>query len=146
MPSSLHILSKGVASRFPRFRILEQGAVWGDEHLLLRAWWMLDDVTAVSLTFVEVLTIDRELFSEICEDHPQDHKYLRRCVVKWAVYRGVIYEARRRLHEEGDGTSEHQFGKLRSTTEELRTKLQNVDTDCADWTQPLRHRLNTRRQ
>jgi len=74
--------------------ILRPGSVWGDEHLLLNAWWLLEPNTARALSFAEVMNLKRIDFEEVCERHPETRTKFRKYFVKYAVINGMIYAAK----------------------------------------------------
>lgn len=79
--------SKGIRIRRP-------GSVWGEEHLLLSAWWLLDSNASHALTFVEVILLTRERFDTVVGDHPEHRPLMRRYLIKYALRQGILHEAR----------------------------------------------------
>merc|ERR1719379_449826 len=77
-------------------RIHQPGNFWGDEQLLLFSPELLGDNSGVGLTFVEVLTLGKESFQRVLDDHPHDQPTIRRFQVRYAVRRGILEEARTR--------------------------------------------------
>lgn len=110
------------------------GAVWGEEHLLLSAWWLLDPTASLAFTFVEVIVLRRETFERIVQDHPQNFKRLRRSLVKYAVRYGILYEARRRRYMEMAGELEEDIrrsSKRHDTPTDLaRARVEKAKRDA----------------
>jgi CRP-like cAMP-binding protein len=77
-------------------RVLQPGAVWGMEHLLLTKWYLLRPNTARALSFLQVMSLTREDFGQVCKDHPENRETLRRYFVRYAVTRGIIVYAQQR--------------------------------------------------
>lgn len=101
---TLYILNRGLCSRSLRhghLRILAVGDVWGQEHLLLTSWWLLLPNTVCALTFVDVMTLDRESFQAVVRDHPETEKHIRRHQIWCALIRGVIYKGQQMKLQEG---------------------------------------------
>jgi len=102
---TLYILHQGLVGRFSGKRsgklcVLHPGAVWGEEHLLLTAWWLIVPNTATAITYAELLTLEREAFEKVCFDYPDCQALMRKHYVRYAVFRGIIHVAKRRRREE----------------------------------------------
>mmetsp|Transcript_65613 Transcript_65613/g.150337 ORF Transcript_65613/g.150337 Transcript_65613/m.150337 type:complete len:397 (+) Transcript_65613:2-1192(+) len=90
----LYVLARGMCSRGTRRLIIcNPGCVWGEEHLLLTAWWLLPPNTARSLSFAEVMSLDRESFASVAAHHPEAQEKIRSCYKWYCVTRGVLFAA-----------------------------------------------------
>lgn len=97
---TMYILHRGMVSKGDDGLFVRRpGAVWGEEHLLLNVWWLLEPTASMALTFCETLVISRRSFEQIAADHPENEKHLRKYYIKYCLWRGVRYEARRRIKE-----------------------------------------------
>eukprot|EP00937_MAST-01D_sp_MAST-1D-sp2_P000861 g861.t1 len=76
-------------------RVVTKESVWGDDMILSCAEYQ-DTAAAMSLTFVEVSSLSKHDLEEVVQWFPLARAQLRREVVKLAVRRGVLQEARRR--------------------------------------------------
>merc|ERR1711920_1223065 len=86
--------------------MLTAGSVWGEEHLLLLNPILLVPNTACTLSFVEVMSLDRTSFEKVCDECPESLPMIRKYYIKYAVIRGILYEAgRRKKLEEPDSPS-----------------------------------------
>jgi len=130
VPFTLYILNHGLGVRPASFFIRRPGAVWGEEHLLLTCWWLLDPTTTLALTFVEVLELERHVFASIAEDHPEDSKSLRRHYLVLALRQGLLYEVRQQkaLANNNENVQVHD-GRTRRHI--LRVLAQGVDVGSA---------------
>ena len=88
LPFTLFVLSRGVVAR--RDKILREGAVWGEDQVLLNSWKLLDHCTCVSLTFVEVFTLHRDQLELALERFPEDARQVHRAYVRLA-FKGAIW-------------------------------------------------------
>ncbi|CAK0889591.1 unnamed protein product, partial [Prorocentrum cordatum] len=88
----------GAAAVWDRQLVVRQGAVWGEDFILSDST-LLSPFTAMSMSYVEVLLLDRGDFLNICEKHQKEYPELpravRRHVVRLAFRRGVIAETRK---------------------------------------------------
>lgn len=121
---ALHLLTRGLVSRQVgrayvtrklsrqrcQLRVLTPGAVWGDDHLLLCNYKILEDVSAVAMTFCEVLILHRAVFEEILQEYPENHARMRQEYTRLVFIHGIRYYAA--VLEEPDVLSE-----LRTVTE-----------------------------
>merc|ERR1712232_539020 len=148
---TLYIMHRGLCSKATRKRmgihILRPGSVWGDEHLLLSAWWLLEPNTARAPSFAEVMDLKRKDFDEVCERHPQTLDKLRKYFVKYAVINGIIYAAKQEKQKK-----RHAFTKssasLMSSSGMLTGRAVSKDTDSDsvyDATEYAHHRFLARR-
>merc|ERR1740129_539910 len=98
---TLYTVSQGVISRARgHLSVLTAGGVWGEEHLLLTAHWLLQENTAHSLTFSEVLTLARKDFDLAVHEFPEVQPRMRKHFIWTAVVRGIIYESKLRLQRQ----------------------------------------------
>jgi len=75
-------------------RVIAQGAVWGADMILSCEEYQNTDA-AVALTYVEVSTLHKFDLEEVVQWFPQSAALLRRCVVRLALMRGIVHEARK---------------------------------------------------
>merc|ERR1712014_366875 len=125
---TLYIMHRGLCSKATKkrlgIRILRPGSVWGEEHLLLSACWLLDPNTARALSFTEVMALKREGFLDVCQKHPETHEKFRRHYLRCTLIHGVIYAAQQ----------ERKKKKLfrRSSTTSLLGRSQSCGSDDND--------------
>lgn len=153
-PLHLYILNRGLATRCRSYlQLLSPGAVWGDEHLLLTNPELLDDLTAVAVSFLEVMSLQRSRFEQIVKDNPENRHRIRRYYVRYAVRCGIRHKAKllKQTEEQAeeiippaeeevtDELSRHRVHKLRSQREIRRRgsngSIESALTDCADLTE-----------
>lgn len=89
----------GASNAAQVLRVLQPGAVWGMEHLLLTKWYLLRPNTARALSFLQVMSLTREDFRQVCRDHPENREQMRRYFVRYAVTRGIIVYAQQRREQ-----------------------------------------------
>jgi len=140
---TLYIVNRGLCTRgAAQLQVLQPGAVWGEEHLLLTAYWLLVPNTAKTFTFVEVSSLSKSSFEEACNEIPEVKAKMRQYLVWYAMIRGIIYEARKlrqeQLREQGKATMvtilsadhnidhEHAHHARRAIREAKRTLSGNV--------------------
>eukprot|EP00746_Dinoflagellata_sp_MGD_P154396 gnl/MRDRNA2_/MRDRNA2_84781_c0_seq1.p1 gnl/MRDRNA2_/MRDRNA2_84781_c0~~gnl/MRDRNA2_/MRDRNA2_84781_c0_seq1.p1 ORF type:complete len:382 (+),score=53.71 gnl/MRDRNA2_/MRDRNA2_84781_c0_seq1:141-1148(+) len=90
----LYIVKTGLVSWSKgegRVILLRSGSVWGDEHLFLNAPELLPPNTSTTMTFTEVLSIDRTTFKAVCQDYPEYHGLFHRIYIQYAFIRTVLY-------------------------------------------------------
>lgn len=99
----LYILKVGLVSWSKgqgKLLILRPGSVWGDEHLFLNAPELLLPNTVTTLTFAEVLSLDRKTFKGVCDDYPDYKARLYRYYLWYALVRTVVNAAdKKRKHD-----------------------------------------------
>eukprot|EP00746_Dinoflagellata_sp_MGD_P129535 gnl/MRDRNA2_/MRDRNA2_63682_c0_seq2.p1 gnl/MRDRNA2_/MRDRNA2_63682_c0~~gnl/MRDRNA2_/MRDRNA2_63682_c0_seq2.p1 ORF type:complete len:538 (-),score=74.61 gnl/MRDRNA2_/MRDRNA2_63682_c0_seq2:38-1552(-) len=125
-PFTMYILNRGLVARpsqhgsnstgsqtlYMRFA----GAVWGEEHLLLNHWWLLEPTTSLAVTFSETLTIDRDTFARIASEHPENSKFLRKAYLKLLLLRGLLFEAQQIRLAEEEAQTPGDVGRRKSET------------------------------
>eukprot|EP00746_Dinoflagellata_sp_MGD_P136897 gnl/MRDRNA2_/MRDRNA2_70747_c0_seq1.p1 gnl/MRDRNA2_/MRDRNA2_70747_c0~~gnl/MRDRNA2_/MRDRNA2_70747_c0_seq1.p1 ORF type:complete len:705 (+),score=118.54 gnl/MRDRNA2_/MRDRNA2_70747_c0_seq1:78-2117(+) len=96
----LYIMKAGICNWIQgegKNSLLRAGCVWGEEHLLLNNWELLRPNTASSITFVEVLSLDRDMFTQVCSEYPEYDQTMRWYYRNYAVSRGImVYAAKSR--------------------------------------------------
>eukprot|EP00746_Dinoflagellata_sp_MGD_P147893 gnl/MRDRNA2_/MRDRNA2_80207_c0_seq1.p1 gnl/MRDRNA2_/MRDRNA2_80207_c0~~gnl/MRDRNA2_/MRDRNA2_80207_c0_seq1.p1 ORF type:complete len:678 (+),score=98.11 gnl/MRDRNA2_/MRDRNA2_80207_c0_seq1:194-2035(+) len=137
---TIHILSKGIASRCLNFKVLQPGDVWGEEDLLFTCWWLLEDVTSVALTFAEVLTLERQKFVDACANHPRDQPKIRQCYVRRAVQKGILFEARLRIREQNKLSQSKRISVRQAIEQTLKEFGSEQNAEKFEETRALRHR------
>jgi len=95
-PGLLYIVSRGLA--LFEGRVLAQGRVWG-EDVILSSIHLRSKHCARALTFLEVLTIDRDVLNEIAAPFPKTANSIRRAAIRLATRRQFIHEARFRIKQ-----------------------------------------------
>lgn len=92
----LYIVKRGLFGR--KSRILRTGGVWGRDFLLCSTW-LLEDPTAQSLTYGEVINLGRQTFIDIVKEFqdkmPELASIVRKSIVWLAVQKAILYEARK---------------------------------------------------
>jgi len=93
--ATLRVLTRGLAGHCGR--ILRAGDVWGEDFILECAE-LRQLRTTTCLTFIEIQAVTRIAFHNVLRHHgtPQDRKVVRRAVVKLAVIRGVVAQAKKK--------------------------------------------------
>jgi len=100
-PRSAYILTRGIVARSSR--VLRQGATWGYDSFILSdgSKDLLEPIKSFSLTYVELLVLDRILFSNLSVKHrhicPVITRTLRRHGAWLAFQRTMWAEAYRRM-------------------------------------------------
>jgi len=134
-PFNMYILNRGLAVRQKGFFIRQPGAVWGEEHLLLTAWWLLTPTTTLAMTFVEVLALERQTFVELAQEHPQDAVQLRRSYIKLALRHGLLHLVRaRRQATTGQVTEQvalHDGQVVRQIQRAMHRGVKTIETNQA---------------
>eukprot|EP00927_Polykrikos_kofoidii_P084475 TRINITY_DN8905_c0_g1_i2.p1 TRINITY_DN8905_c0_g1~~TRINITY_DN8905_c0_g1_i2.p1 ORF type:complete len:734 (-),score=95.52 TRINITY_DN8905_c0_g1_i2:258-2270(-) len=96
-PQTFYVLSKGLASR--RMRIVRVGDYWGEDFLLSNPN-LVENEWCFALTYLELSNLSGEAFMRIVEENscefPEFGKRVRRYVVRLAVRRGILLEAKKR--------------------------------------------------
>merc|ERR1711972_816484 len=92
----LYILNQGSVARYnakkkQNITLLHPGSVWGEEHLLLTAWFLLTPNTARAVVFSEVLTLDRESFETLCDDFPDCAPIFRKWYLWYTLKHGILH-------------------------------------------------------
>ena len=85
--NSLSAVGKGIASR--RGRVFLEGSHWGDDFIL-ETNGLKDMTPARSLTYSEIIMLDREILFEILEDFPPEQEQIRMRIMKMACARGIL--------------------------------------------------------
>eukprot|EP00746_Dinoflagellata_sp_MGD_P021725 gnl/MRDRNA2_/MRDRNA2_15076_c0_seq1.p1 gnl/MRDRNA2_/MRDRNA2_15076_c0~~gnl/MRDRNA2_/MRDRNA2_15076_c0_seq1.p1 ORF type:complete len:590 (+),score=50.40 gnl/MRDRNA2_/MRDRNA2_15076_c0_seq1:1-1770(+) len=94
-PFTMYIMRRGLAARGNGCVLIRRpGAFWGEEHLLLMQPWLLDPTTTLTLTFIEVLTLTREAFSEVVCFHPDIHHQLRMYYLWYFLRQALLHQIR----------------------------------------------------
>jgi len=140
---TLYIVNQGVISRARgKLCVLTPGAVWGEEHLLLTVYWLLQENTAHSLTFSEVLTLARKDFDLAVHEFPEVQPRMRKHFVWTVLVRGIIYESRVRLErqntQELNKSATNMFGERQFASE------RSAGSDHMNYHENLRQRRNSR--
>ena len=92
--NNLRSVAKGVASR--EGKVLTQGTFWGEDFILIDER-LKEKSDAQTLTFCEILVLERDDFFEVLESFPLEFGFVRTAIVRMAVQRGVLREARKRI-------------------------------------------------
>jgi len=83
----LNVVSRGVAS--VQGRICPVGFIWG-EDFVLDSLQLKDKRSANSLTYVTVLVLRKESFSDVLMRYPIEQRYIRKMTVRLAFRRSVL--------------------------------------------------------
>ena len=94
--NNLHCVGKGVAAR--RGRVLTQGCFWG-EDFILDTLALKDRTPSQTLTFCELLVLDRVNFFDVLDFFPNETALVRKATVRMAFKRGILVEADKRIEE-----------------------------------------------
>uniref|UniRef100_A0A7S2BDX6 Ion transport domain-containing protein n=1 Tax=Florenciella parvula TaxID=236787 RepID=A0A7S2BDX6_9STRA len=89
--NTLFSIGKGIASR--KGRIFLEGGHWGDDFIL-ETTGLKDMTPSRSLTYSEVVQLDREILFEILEDFPDELEMIRKRIMKMACARGILRAAK----------------------------------------------------
>jgi potassium voltage-gated channel Eag-related subfamily H protein 7 len=92
-------------------RVLSHGAVWG-EDMILGCTEYQDTAAAMSLTYVEVVTLSKLDLEEVVEWFPKTAALLRKSLVKMTVQRGLIIEARKIKRARAEGKAVDSAGGM----------------------------------
>lgn len=87
----LFSISKGIASR--KGRIYLEGSHWGDDFIL-ETNGLKDMTPSRSLTYSEVVQLERDILFEILEDFPDEQEQIRKRIMKMACARGILRAAK----------------------------------------------------
>jgi len=87
----MNIVERGICIRGGM--VFTAGQSFGGEEILLSSTYLMKDVSAISMTYVEVNFLTRSDLKNILEDFPLERKRLRKCTVKLAAIRGIIIAA-----------------------------------------------------
>mmetsp|Transcript_33982 Transcript_33982/g.76116 ORF Transcript_33982/g.76116 Transcript_33982/m.76116 type:complete len:674 (+) Transcript_33982:31-2052(+) len=132
---TLYVIVRGLATKNSNkgFCMLRAGSVWGEEHLLLNVWWLLNPNTVNAVSFMEVMTLGREDFRHICDEHPENEQRLFRFYRWYVLTRGIIYTARKlKAEQEGETApkrpedDEHDAHR-RKAQAQLRKSMSHLD-------------------
>jgi hypothetical protein len=85
-----------VAAR--RGRVLTQGCFWG-EDFILDTLALKDRTPSQTLTFCELLVLDRVNFFDVLDFFPNETALVRKATVRMAFKRGILVEADKRIEE-----------------------------------------------
>lgn len=119
----LYILKVGLVSWSKgqsKFIMLRSGSVWGDEHLFLNNPELLQPNTVTTMTFVEVVSLDRKIFKAVCEEYPEyiaqfhrvylHYAFLR--TIRWVVQqerlKNVVYALSQAKHADCSSDMDHE--------------------------------------
>lgn len=154
----LYILVMGMASRGEgKICIMGTGSTWGEEHLLLSAWFLLRPNTAFAMTYIEVLSLDRSSFEAVVEEFPEMQLHMRRFFVWYLVIRGIIHRGKavkEKREEDGKGQRPESPAKCNSYGDVIvsspahalavRPQRPEEDSDAyASYRENLRQRRNS---
>jgi len=92
-------------------RVLSHGAVWG-EDMILGCTEYQDTAAAMSLTYVEVVTLSKLDLEEVVEWFPKTAVLLRKSLVRMTVQRGLIIEARKIKRARAEGKAVDSAGEM----------------------------------
>jgi len=90
-PGFLYIVHRGIASFYGR--IMGRTAVWGEDVILEAASLRLP-YAARALSYLEVYYVTRDELLDVANFSPTTKRYLRSCVLKLAIRRGIVRLAR----------------------------------------------------
>ena len=85
--NTLFSIGKGIASR--KGKIYLEGSHWGDDFIL-ETNGLKDMTSSRSLTYSEVVQLDRDILFEILEDFPDEQEQIRKRIMKMACARGIL--------------------------------------------------------
>jgi len=91
---NLIVIRKGLAAA--NGRILGRGDVWGLNDILLETEQLVDGSVPRTLSYVDVLSLDRQSLLEVCQRFPAADRRLRHAQVRTAAFRAFCAEAKRR--------------------------------------------------
>mmetsp|Transcript_75858 Transcript_75858/g.180208 ORF Transcript_75858/g.180208 Transcript_75858/m.180208 type:complete len:730 (+) Transcript_75858:31-2220(+) len=75
-------------------RVLARGDVWGEWDILLETEALISTAVPRTLTFVALVSLERQALRSVCRKFPRADYRLRRAQIRTAVYRAVIMVAR----------------------------------------------------
>ena len=93
---SLYIVHRGVA--LYDGKVLRSGMMWG-EDMILESDKLRRHVPACSMTYLEVFTLSRESLVEIAQAFPDSAMEIRKCAIRLALRRAVLYTAHLKREE-----------------------------------------------
>jgi len=95
-PGYLYIALAGAGYRNMRHKsngkviLIASGDVWGEDHLLLSAKWLLTDNSGVAVSHVECQALSKKHMDIVLPHHPQVQRTLRKIVVNLLFRRAVF--------------------------------------------------------
>jgi len=126
---SVVLMSKGLAAN--KGKILRRGAVWGESDVLLESVHLMSESRPRTLTYVEVLVLERHHILSVCEMYPAANHRIRRAQIKTAVLRAFVFTAKERVemkkHAEADVLS---VVEEQQTTQRQTSGLSNHSGRC----------------
>jgi len=116
----LYILSKGLVQKYrdtvkdgsPVFKMMNVGAVWGDEHMLLTQPHLLQPTAVMTLTFCEILALNRDDFDQVVNAFPDDHPRLHKLYLRYCFIYGFLWYAQHLRRQKPRRSQEEASGKL----------------------------------
>lgn len=94
LPQTLAIMRRGIAAA--RGRVLNRGHIWGEIEILLTTHSLIDSAYPRTLSYVDILSLERSRLIEVCSHFPHADKRLRRAQIRTATFRAFIKTARER--------------------------------------------------
>jgi len=90
---NMFLMQRGIVGA--RGRILSRGDVWGCNDILMETPQLIDSTLPRTLSYVELLTLNRSTLVEVGRNYPHADRRLRRAQIRTAALRAFVYHAQR---------------------------------------------------